>query len=291
MREHVAFGRLPEQRIDVDIDGAGDRGHRIGAGGQRRANRMFAGHAVREQLGNARLTSGHGRAMAGKKGDRPQRLQPAQAGHEISQITIRRRHKAGCPAHDVITGKQRIAPQKAHVIAEMSGRMERAQRPVGDRHRRAVVELPIGREGRVDPLVATESHPGQGRHPRRPPGAGIAEGEHRRPRRLGQKPGGGRMVAVRMRHQDLRNPLVASQRGQHRGDMFAIGRPRVDHRYLARPQKPGVRPPMRHRRAVGGKDKPQVGAKGHRLAGRRRGAEQAVGGNRHRGLVKVAGYA
>lgn len=159
----------------------------------------------------------------------------------------------------MIAAKDRVAPLEAHVVAEMSGRMQGAKLPVGSRNLLAIGQSDIRGKARINALSAVEiALACQFLHQGRPSGAGIAEGQHRRAGRVGQNPRERGMIEMRMSDKDVADPFSGCEGGQNGLQVILVGGTRVDHCDLSLPDDIGIGAEMRHRRGVGGEDAPDT---------------------------------
>ena len=110
---------------------------------------------------------------------------------------------------------------KQRWLRAVAGRVQGGEAPAVALDRLAVGEADVGAEAVVAALAAFAGR-GQVR----------AEAERRRAGRGGERRGAGRVVAVGVGDEDAAHPFAA-RRGEDRGEMRRVRRPRVEHRHAS----------------------------------------------------------
>lgn len=212
MGEDIALGGAVQRAGEVAIN----LGGQMGGGGRIRAQRLqdlrAAGFAVGAVLGDQGQGVAHGRAMAGIQNARAQGFDLGQRAIVIAQIAIGGGNQRRGPAHDQIAAQHRIANCETQMIAKMSRRMQRRDRPIAMRECLAIAQPLIGGKAVIDALASTRhTARRQITHHVRAPGLGRAKGIDRRARSIRQRTRPGGMVKMGMRDEDMRDPLSGGE--------------------------------------------------------------------------------
>ena len=173
----------------------------------------------------------------------PRVAQAGQAGQVLMEVPVGRADDDGRAVHDVVTREEErmLLDEPAQVVRRVARGVQCPQRETRAGAGPAAAQRP--------PLV----HALVGLEP-----LGRAVADHRGPGGLGQGGGARRMVDVGVGHDDGPDGPQRSGRGHDGLGVCLVGRPRVDHDRVFRPDQVGVGARPGHEARVGRREPPQV---------------------------------
>ena len=229
---------------------------------QRSPHARFAAQAVGNQAAQHVVRPGHQKTVAGRQPVQLDTQQSAQRRQIRGHVAVGRVDDDGGALHHVVAGEQRafFFKQVTQVVGRVARRVQHTQRAAlagaGQGDAITVLQLALGREKRVLPLrVQRRAAP------------------HRRAGGLGQRHRAGRMVAVGVGDENLRDgPTGLRRRRQQRLGVRRVSRAGVDDGEtravsVTRTHQVGIGARPGHRPGVRGCHAPHAGRQTHRHTG------------------------
>lgn len=200
MRERRHAGGDAERRVEARIDGGNDVRNRVTASGNRFEDGALPKQAVLPQGPDIGGRIGDDAAMARQEAPLRPREEHVQGIHVVAHRAVGRRHDRGRPSHDVIAGEEEIGAAKpeGEMVCGMAGRGDGLEPEAPGLHDAAVHENCVGREGGV----ASGLHARRLALVERARRAVWPGGDDRRAGQRLERPGGERVVAMRVGDED-----------------------------------------------------------------------------------------